>query len=268
MKTPVWTRLLPTIIMAALCLGTIHYSALAQKSPVTTPPATEVKPPTETEPKFLGAVRTSTQKPPVAAEIKSAPQQHSFEGVVTFKKGAASSKLSSTVAMYIKGDKFLADEKGDKIQQKIIVDATKKMIYMVMDKEKMIMDLQMEKMVTKGPEAKLPTKSTKTQKIAGYDCEQWIDKTFNGEVELWTNGEMGKIYIPEGQMGDGLIPSASMRKLLKQGNYFPLLLVERDKTGREITRLEVLSIEKKALEDALFTTPSGYQRMSMPGTGK
>jgi len=199
-----------------------------------------------------------------AASVVEAPP---FEGVVVFKKGSSASKINSTVTLYIKGDRFMADEQGDKIQQKIIVDAPKKMMYLVMDKEKMVMDMQMEKMVApKGPEARLPNKTAKTQKIAGYDCEQWIDKNANGEVELWTSTEIGKLFIPEGQMGDGLIPSVNMRKLLKQGQHFPLLMTERDKTGKEITRLEVTSVEKKPVDEAVFNLPKDYQRMSMPGS--
>jgi hypothetical protein len=199
-----------------------------------------------------------------AAPVVEAPP---FEGVVVFKKGASASKINSTVTLYIKGDRFMADEQGDKIQQKIIVDAPKKMIYLVMDKEKMVMDMQMEKMAApKGPEARLPNKTTKTQKLAGYDCEQWIDKNSNGEVELWTSIAIGKLFIPEGQMGDGLIPSVNMRKLLKQGQHFPMLMMERDKTGKEITRLEVTSVEKKAVDEAVFNLPKDYQRMSMPGS--
>lgn len=204
-----------------------------------------------------------------SAKADSKSDHSAFEGVVTFKKGAATSKQASVVTMFIKGDKFLADEKGEKIQQKVIVDVPKKMIYMIMDKEKLVMDLPIEKIATiKSSDVKLPAKAGKTQKIAGYDCEMWLDKNVNGEVELWTNHAMGKLHIPEGQMGDGLIPSPSLRKLLKQGSYFPFLMIERDKTGKEITRLEVTNVEKKSLEDALFVPPKDYQRNSMPGSGK
>jgi hypothetical protein len=211
---------------------------------------------------------TPAAKGAAAAPVPPPPDMPVFEGVVLFKKGSAANKLSSNVTMYIKGDRFMADEKGEKIQQKIIVDAPKNAIYMVMDKEKMIMEMPMEKASAKVSEARLPTKTTKTQKIAGYDCEQWIDKHGGGEVELWTNNQIGRIVIPEGPMGAGLLPSAAMQRLLKQGNYFPFLMVERDRTGKEITRLEVTSVEKKPVEDTVFATPTGYQKMEMPGSEK
>jgi hypothetical protein len=201
-----------------------------------------------------------------AAAVSDKP---AFEGVVSFKKGATGSKNVSSVVMFIKGDRFMADEKGDKIQQKIIVDATKKVVFMVLDKDRMIMEMPMEgKALSKKPEPALPKKTGKTQKIAGIDCEQWLDKNFQGEVELWTSNDMGRLFIPEGPMGDGLIPSASIQKLLKQGTYFPMLLVERDKTGKEITRLEVTNVEKKMVDEATFTPPAGYQKIDMPGAEK
>jgi hypothetical protein len=222
----------------------------------------------KTDPAAKKAATAPAAKGASAAPVPPSPDMPIFEGVVLFKKGSAANKLSSNVTMYIKGDRFMADERGEKIQQKIIVDAPKNAIYMVMDKEKMIMEMPMEKAATKASEARLPTKTTKTQKIAGYDCEQWIDKHNGGEVELWANTQIGRIVIPEGPMGAGLLPSAAMQRLLKQGNYFPFLMVERDRTGKEITRLEVTSVEQKPVDDAIFATPVGYQKMEMPGSEK
>jgi hypothetical protein len=221
------------------------------------------------------AQKTSKKAPTIKAADKSteksdkapvADDQPAFEGVVFFRKGAPGSKIASNVTMYIKGDRFMADEQGEKIKQKLIVDGKKKAIFMIMDKEKMIMEMPMEKMASKTPEPKLPLKTGKTQAIAGYECEQWLDKQYNGEVELWTNATMGRLFIPDGPMGAGLIPSASMQRLLKQGSYFPFLMIERDRTGKEITRLEVTNVEKKPVDDAVFEAPANYQRMEMPGS--
>jgi hypothetical protein len=65
-------------------------------------------------------------------------------------------------------------------------------------------------------------------------------------------------------MGVNLISSQNMATFLKNSNMFPFLFLERNKAGREITRLEVLSVEKKSLSEAVFEPPQGYNKMSVP----
>ena len=53
-----------------------------------------------------------------------------------------------------------------------------------------------------------------------------------------------------------------MRELFKDGG-FPIKGVDRDAKGNEEARWEVVTIEKKSLDDRLFLPPADYKKQDM-----
>ncbi|MCS6808073.1 MAG: DUF4412 domain-containing protein [Bacteroidota bacterium] len=186
-----------------------------------------------------------------------------FEGVVVFKKKGETHGVvdSVTMRLYIKGDKFMAEDVNDVNQPRIIVDTKKKAIFMVTDRSREYIQMPMPSPPPTTP-AKPPIKFPDQQTIAGYTCDHWIDKSSELESELWTSAELGKLSLPSGQMGVNLISSNNMATFLKNSGLFPLLFIEKNKAGREITRLEVISVDRKNLSDAVFEPPQGYTKMA------
>jgi hypothetical protein len=188
-----------------------------------------------------------------------------FEGVVVFKKKGETAGVIDSVSMrlYIKGDKFMAEDVNDVNQPRIVVDTKKKSIFMITDRSREYMQMPTPPAPPTVP-ARPPQKTGKAEQIAGHPCEQWVEKSGETDMELWASGDMGKLSLPSGTMGVNLISSQNMATFLKNSNMFPFLFVERNKAGREITRLEVLSVEKKNLNDAVFEPPQGYNKMTVP----
>jgi Domain of unknown function (DUF4412) len=188
-----------------------------------------------------------------------------FEGVVVFKKKGETHGVvdSVTMRLYIKGDKFMAEDVKDANQPRIIVDSKKKSIYMVTDRSREYMQMPMPPSPPTTP-SKPPTKTTDKQTLAGHPCERWLDKAAELETELWASADLGKLSLPSGSMGVNLISSNNMATFLKNSSLFPFLFVEKNKAGREVTRLEVITVEKKNLADAVFEPPQGYSKMNMP----
>jgi hypothetical protein len=57
---------------------------------------------------------------------------------------------------------------------------------------------------------------------------------------------------------------AGWNKELRDKRMFPLRSVEYDAAGKEISRSEVVKVEAKKLDDALFRVPSGYTKIPAP----
>lgn len=197
--------------------------------------------------------------------IAFAQKTANFEGVVVFKKKGETHGIvdSVTMRLYIKGDKFMAEDVKDANQPRIIVDSKKKAIFMVTDRSREYMQMPMPPATPVTP-AKAPVKTTDKQTIAGHDCERWTDKGIELDSELWASSDLGKLSLPSGQMGVNLISSNNMATFLKNSGLFPMLFIERNKAGREMTRLEVVSVERKNLAEQVFEPPQGYNKMAMP----
>jgi hypothetical protein len=57
---------------------------------------------------------------------------------------------------------------------------------------------------------------------------------------------------------------AAWNKDLHDKKMFPLRSVELDASGKEISRSEVVKVEAKKLDDALFQIPQGYAKLTAP----
>ncbi len=67
-------------------------------------------------------------------------------------------------------------------------------------------------------------------------------------------------------MGGGRKVSGWEAELKGKGG-FPLRLIERDGSGKEVTRLEATKIEPGPLPASLFEPPAGFQKFEMPNLG-
>jgi Domain of unknown function (DUF4412) len=200
------------------------------------------------------------------AVVPSMAQKNiNFEGVVVFKKKGETAGVvdSVTMRLYIKGDKFMAEDVNDLNQPRIIVDTKKRSIFMVTDRSREYMQMPTPPAPPSVP-ARPPSKTGKALQIAGHPCEQWAEKSGETDMELWASSDLGKLSLPSGAMGVNLISSQNMATFLKNSNMFPFLFLERNKAGREITRLEVVSVDKKILAEAVFEPPQGYNKMVVP----
>ena len=51
---------------------------------------------------------------------------------------------------------------------------------------------------------------------------------------------------------------------MRDKKMFPLKSVEYDAAGKELSRMEAVEVKKEKLDDAQFTVPAGYSRMTQP----
>lgn len=172
---------------------------------------------------------------------------------------------------FLKGDKLRFEETGpDADKGAMIFDAKKKVMYSLQHDEKIYMEIptrETSKSAPDRPEDVVVIKTGKRDQAAGYSCEIYHtkDKSDGSTSELCIARGIGNAAM-FGMMsvqaaGSSLLP-VWMRELFKDGG-FPVKGVDRDAKGNEEARWEVVTIEKKSLDDRLFLPPADYKKQDM-----
>jgi hypothetical protein len=121
------------------------------------------------------------------------------------------------------------------------------------------------------------TSTGKTETVAGYTCQHWLigDKQ---DMDICMAKGLG-YYGGGGQAGgilDKLQKLAFGDKMKAQieanpefakfveGGAFPLKMAQIE-NGQSKTIMEVTSVERKSLDDSLFSVPADYKKMEVPG---
>lgn len=194
-----------------------------------------------------------------------------FEGLVHFKN-TRDSRVSE-FDYFVKGDKsrMEMEDEGHGGKAAVIVDLQAKTVLMLMADQKMAMEMPLTE--SQMPKAEKATgellRTGKTQKLLGYTAEQLLYKTADGETEIWGAKGLGFFGGMHGGPGTGGQNQSWAQDLKTQG-FFPLLVINRDRAGREHGRMEATKVEKKALPDGLFMAPPDYKKFDrgmLPGMG-
>lgn len=197
-----------------------------------------------------------------------------FEGTVNFKS-TDSRKRSSEMLYSVKDSRLRVDTKGGKEAGYSVMDMNKMEMMMVMTEQRMYMTMSLkdvaEKTAKEVADEVTFEKTNETEKIAGYTATKYIS-TYKGEVtDMWLAEGLGAFMMPgSNPMAGGRGNSStakSWEKALQGKNLFPLRIVNKDKKGNETNRMEVTTIEKKKLDEALFAIPEGYTKFDMGNLG-
>lgn len=122
------------------------------------------------------------------------------------------------------------------------------------------------------------TSTGKTETVAGYTCEHWVMDNGKQQTDMCLAKGLG-FFGNSGQLSSVLsqlknLPLGDQAKATLDANpefarfaaqgAFPLKIaqIEKDQTK---PILEVTSVERKPLDDALFTIPADYKKMNLPG---
>lgn len=194
-----------------------------------------------------------------------------FEGRVDFKISAERGRAES-VGYLIKNGRIRLEVAGQKEGGVVIMDVAKKTMLMIMEEQRMYMEMAMpdvaaQAAAAKPEEVKLERTGEKA-KIAGYDAEKYVAMHQGKKTDLWLAEGLGSfLSMPSGgPMGGGANPGMqAWERALAGKELFPLRVIGYDGGGREVSRMEVTAIAKKALPDALFAPPAGFQKLDMGG---
>jgi hypothetical protein len=190
-----------------------------------------------------------------------------FEGEIVMKTTRAGSAAPTTMTLRAKGERLRFDTTAPdgKISHGVFDPAANKVV-IIMDAEKAYMDIDFDKPSAQpntNPETATLEKTGQKETIAGRTCEVLRVKDATGKRTEVCMTE-GLVFFDLSSLKPGGGGGAKSVAELRQKKSFPLRSVEFDASGKEISRSEVVSINKMALDNALFDVPKDYAKIALP----
>ena len=107
------------------------------------------------------------------------------------------------------------------------------------------------------------TKADASDEVAGYPCDQLLVNTDAGELTIWATTKFGTSGTLSTSIASMLAEPSPWEKEMIRFGYFPLKVVLDDGSGDLRTVFEATSIDKKALGEARFMVPTGYEKTTV-----
>ena len=198
-----------------------------------------------------------------------------FEGIVHMKTTHPGFDGAATdMNWYIKGEKARMEMLRDEGKRHfMIIDGRARTMLIPMGDKKMYMEMSLDQVdersqehLKEALEQHVVERTGKSENIAGYACEVWriTDKdTRKLEQEICVAKGFGRsatFWLDPKQVQRSSQPGW-VKQLVDEGG-FGLRTVRYDNHGRESSRTETTAIEEKFLNDALFTMPAEYTKMT------
>ena len=203
----------------------------------------------------------------LAALVSSTSLAQSFEGVVQMTVKGENGENAITYMM--KGDVVRMEFEGGRRGPMVMLRNIKEdKTVMLMSEMKSYMEMTMPqapKDKEGAPVKGKVTKTGKTEKILGYDCDQFLVKYEDKETEVWAAKGIGKFMRMSGPRQQNVYRWENESEFK---DYFPLRVVTHAGEEEKESTMEVTKIEKKSLDAALFKVPEDFKKMEMPSFGR
>ena len=236
-----------------------------------------------------GAAKNSTSSSSSSASSSSAPVGEAFEGEDTSKMFFGDKAMETRYAIKGAGNRIETNftgggEMAGLMQTSItLMDLSSGTTTMLFPKTKSYMTMnwgemaeEMSKGAGKDSQFDFPKVSStgKTETIAGIKCEHWL---VGDKMDMCVAKGLG--YFGGGGSGGILdkLKNLALREKIKaqldanpefakfvEGGAFPLKMSSVE-NGQSKTIMEVTGIERKSLNDSLFTVPGDYKKTEIPG---
>jgi hypothetical protein len=236
-----------------------------------------------------GATPSSTSSSSSPASSSSAPGGGEFEGQITSKMFLGDKTME--IRYTIKGARnriethFPQDSPEARLMQTSVtlMDVSSGTVTMLFPDTKTYLTTiegEMAEEMTKGDGKDSPldfpkvTSTGKTETIAGITCEHWLigDNAdacmakglgyFGGGGSSGILDKLKNLALRE-KIKAKIATNPEFAKFI-EGGAFPLKMAQIE-NGQSKTIMEVTSIERKSLDDSLFSVPSDYKKTDIPG---
>jgi len=141
-------------------------------------------------------------------------------------------------------------------QMIILMPAQKMYMVQAFDLEKTAKNLKVEDVTFE--------RTGRTEKIAGYECVQYLTKSSYGSTEIWAIEGMGGFMGNSGGARGGSKVASAWEAVAHGKALFPLRTITYNLKGTETERREAVSVEEQRLSDDLFNPPADYTPFKMP----
>ena len=214
----------------------------------------------------VGSLALSVTPFPVSAE--------DFEGVLHMATTHAGAGTSSKMDWYLKNDKARVEvARADGQATVMIFDATTRTMQMAMPGTKNYMVINLSgargEHIREALDKQTVERTGRTDKIVGYSCEVWRiidkegDRLKNDICVAKGFGKAASFWVDPKEMKRSSQPSW-VKQLVDEGG-FGLRSIHYDEAGKESSRMEVTSLERKTLDSSLFSFPADWVKQDMMG---
>jgi hypothetical protein len=184
-----------------------------------------------------------------------------FQGTIKFTKTIG--PVTANYVYYVKGDKVRVEEIGEngEVQGIMIVDTKANTVKALSPERQMYIDVP-NKRPARDTEVYVQ-KTGNTQEINGYKCTEVkvTGKTDGREVTFWCADDQFDFFMP---MLETLNRKDKLAVYFMNvpdlDGFFPMLGVEKKTDGMELSKLQVVNMNKTTLADNLFEIPEGYSK--------
>ncbi|GAB6281731.1 MAG: hypothetical protein STSR0008_04720 [Ignavibacterium sp.] len=193
--------------------------------------------------------------------------QKQFEGKVNMKY--SDNKGIKFMDYLIKENKLRLEWKDNKgnVESSMITDIKAMKMFILMQKNKSYIEHQIKS--TKEDDDEIMEKTNKNIQLTnerkiinGFNCQKVILKGEENS-EMWITKDIKVFAVNKGENSSANMPDWYSE--LVNAGCFAILVINKDKKGKEENRLEVTSVERKALDDDMFRPPADFKKMNVPG---
>ncbi len=213
------------------------------------------------EPKSLSPA-ASASAAPKAASVEPAPAaaKTPFEGEITVSvKGEPSKKLPASVTYDVKGNRVRYVPSAAPVH--VIGDLDVQRVYAIDDAQKRYESIDMKTPSAKPTPPPKVQKTSKTENIAGLECENWTIDNGNEKVDVCASKGIAYLDLASDAKAGSVEPPWA--EALSMEKAFPLRVVVHDKSGKEAYRAEATAAVWKKIDDAVFRLPIDYMKADL-----
>ena len=188
----------------------------------------------------------------------------SFEGVIEFRKQTTTDTIN--YVYYIKGDKVRIDEigvKSKKVEGSFIIDLkSSTMLSLSHDRKLYLEQASGTPAVMTGKADVKKTGNVKT--LQGFKCNEYVVKNADEKIQVtyWMGAGKFDFFFKLLKVLNRKDKSAIyIQQLTGVDGMFPFLSSQMNlETGKEEIKMEVVKVQKKAVDATQFDVPKDYQK--------
>ena len=189
-----------------------------------------------------------------------------FEGMLSFRMNVAETQTDMTY--YTQGSKMRMEvDLAPGVKSIALADYEKNKIYMLMPERSAYAEIDikpedLEAAAGKNLKSASIIETDEKEEILGYECHKLISKKEGEITEIWVAKNFGKFYNTDFNRHNPTL-MALQRRFEAEG-AFPLRIISYSPDNQELFRMQVTNIDKKDLDDKLFTVPEDYNKAVIP----
>ncbi|NOZ47927.1 MAG: DUF4412 domain-containing protein [Chlorobi bacterium] len=184
-----------------------------------------------------------------------------FEGRINFVKKS----LTDTVyySYLVKNDMMRVDELNNNknVVQSLLINLKEKTMTAISPVRKMYMPFPVSPVKQQNSTNFEVNETSETKQFFGYKCKKWTisNKKDSVLIDYWVARGNFNFFVNFLKISNTKDKSASyFLQFPENSGVFPMLSIEKDFTGKEELRLEVIKIKKEELAPEIFTIPADY----------